>query len=40
MEPKTKDFVGLDVSIKETANCVVNDTGQRIWEGSVPSSAD
>ena len=40
MEPKTKDFVGLDVSIKETANCMVNDTGQRIWEGSVPSTAD
>lgn len=35
-----KHFVGLDVSMKETAVCVVDDAGQRIWEGSVPSSAD
>ncbi|MFA9232140.1 MAG: hypothetical protein ACEQSU_15565 [Microgenomates group bacterium] len=26
--------------MKETAVCVVDDSGQRIWEGSVPSSAD
>lgn len=31
-------FVGLDVSMKETAVCVVDETGQRIWEGSVPST--
>ena len=35
-----KHFVGLDVSMKETAVCVVDDHGQRIWEGSVASSAD
>lgn len=35
-----KHFVGLDVSMKETAVCVVDDAGQRVWEGSVPSSAD
>lgn len=35
-----KHFVGLDVSMKETAICVVDDAGQRIWEGSVPSTAD
>ena len=40
MEEKMKHFVGLDVSMKETAVCVVDDSGQRIWEGSVPSSAD
>ncbi|WP_198144793.1 IS110 family transposase [Pseudorhodobacter aquimaris] len=35
-----KHFVGLDVSMKETAVCLVDDHGQRIWEGSVASSAD
>ncbi|PVA08800.1 IS110 family transposase [Pelagivirga sediminicola] len=35
-----KHFVGLDVSMKETAVCVVDDAGQRIWEGCVTSSAD
>lgn len=28
-------FVGLDVCMKETAVCVMDDTGQRAWEGSV-----
>ncbi|PIL17313.1 hypothetical protein P775_24220 [Puniceibacterium antarcticum] len=32
--------MGLDVSMKETAGCVVEDAGQRIWEGSVPSTSD
>jgi transposase len=40
MEEKMKHFVGLDVSMKETAICVVDDAGQRVWEGSVPSSAN
>ena len=40
MEKKMKHFVGLDVSMKETAVCGVDDAGQRIWEGNVPSSAD
>ncbi len=35
-----KHFVGLDVSMKETAVCVVDEAGQRIWESSVPSTAD
>ena len=35
-----KHFVGLDVSMRETAVCVVDEAGQRIWECSVPSSAD
>ena len=34
-----KHFVGLDVSMRETAVCVVDDTGQRVWEGRVPSTA-
>lgn len=40
MEEKMKHFVGLDVSMKETAVCVVDGAGQRVWEGSVPSSAN
>jgi predicted NBD/HSP70 family sugar kinase len=40
MEEKMKHFVGLDVSMKETAACVVDDAGQRVWEGSVPRPAD
>jgi len=35
-----KHFVGLDVFMKETAVCVVDGAGQRVWEGSVPSSAN
>lgn len=30
----------LDISVKETAVCVVNEAGQRIWEGGVPSTAE
>lgn len=35
-----KHFVGLDVSMKETAVCVVDEAGQRVWEDSVPSTAE
>ena len=35
-----KHFVGLDVSMKETAVCVVDEAGHRIWEGRVSSTAD
>lgn len=35
-----KHFVGAVVSMKETAACVVDDAGQRVWEDSVPSSTD
>jgi transposase len=38
VEEKMKHFVGLGVSMKETAVCVVDEAGQRIWEGSVRSS--
>jgi len=30
-------FVGLDVSVKETSVCVVDDTGKVIWEQKVPT---
>lgn len=35
-----KHFVGLDVSMKETAVCVVDEAGKRIWEGTVRSCPD
>ena len=40
LEEKMKHFVGLDVSMRETAVCVVDEAGQRIWEGRVSSTAD
>ena len=30
-------FVGLDVSQKLTAICVVDDTGRRLWRGQCPT---
>lgn len=33
-------FVGLDVSLAETYVCVLNDTGARVFEASVPSDPD
>ena len=30
-------FVGLDVSVKETSVCVVDDTGKVVWEQKVPT---
>jgi transposase len=30
-------FVGLDVSQKMTAVCVVDDAGRRLWRGQCPS---
>jgi transposase len=30
-------IVGLDVSVKETSVCVVDDTGKLIWEQKVPT---
>ena len=30
-------FVGLDVSQKITAICVVDDTGRRLWRGQCPT---
>lgn len=33
-------YVGLDVSIKETAICVVNEAGERIWTGTSRTDPD
>ena len=30
-------FGGLDVSVKETAVCVVDDAGKVVWEQKVPT---
>ena len=33
-------FVGLDVSVEETAVCVVDDTGKVVSEQKVPTEPD
>ncbi|MDQ1158960.1 transposase [Sphingomonas sp. SORGH_AS 950] len=33
-------YVGLDVSMKETAICVVDETGDRIWDGKSRTDPD
>ena len=33
-------FVGLDVSVKETAVCIVDDTGKLVCEQTVPTEPD
>lgn len=33
-------YAGLDVSMKETAICIVSDTGLRVWEGKVPTCVE
>ena len=33
-------FVGLDVSVKETAVCIVDDTGKVVCEQKVPTGSD
>ncbi len=33
-------YVGLDVSMKETAICVVDEAGTRIWEGKSRTDPD
>ena len=35
-----KQYVGLDVSLKETAVCVIGETGQRLWEGAVATEPE
>src|SRR5258708_2674679 len=32
-----KQYVGLDVSIEETSDCVLDEAGTTVWEGSVAS---
>ena len=33
-------YVGLDVSTKETAICVIDDAGERVWAGRSPTDPD
>jgi transposase len=33
-------YVGLDVSLKETAVCVIDGEGARVWQGKCGSSPD
>ena len=33
-----KHYVGLDVSLKETAVCVIDEEGSRIWQGKCAST--
>ena len=33
-------YVGLDVSMKETAICVVDEAGERIWAGTSRTDPD
>lgn len=34
---QTKTYAGLDVSFKETAVCIVNETGKIVFEAMVPT---
>ena len=31
---QSKQYVGLDVSLKETSICVIDDVGKIVWRGS------
>ncbi len=33
-------YVGLDVSLRETSICIVDETGAAVKEGAVPSDPD
>ena len=33
-------FAGLDVSVKETSVCIVDDTGKIVWEVKVASEPE
>ncbi|MCP5071807.1 MAG: IS110 family transposase, partial [Rhodobacteraceae bacterium] len=35
-----KTYIGLDVSLKETSICIVDETGVAVKEGVVPSDPD
>jgi transposase len=36
---KSNQYVGLDVSLKETSFCVIDDAGKIVWRGRVDSTA-
>ncbi len=33
-------YVGLDVSMKETAICVIDEAGERVWAGQARTDPD
>lgn len=35
-----EQYVGLDVSQKQTAVCVVDDEGKRVWQGTCRSTPE
>jgi hypothetical protein len=39
-EVAMKQYVGLDVSQAETAVCVIDETGQRCWQGTCRSTPE
>ena len=38
--PKLKQYVGLDVSLKETSIAVIDENDKLVWRGSVPSTPE
>ena len=38
--PKLKQYVGLDVSLKETSIAVIDENDRLVWRGSVPSTPE
>ena len=37
---QSKQYVGLDVSLKETSICVINDADKIVWRGKVESTPE
>ncbi len=38
--PKSSQYVGLDVSLKETSICVIDDVGKIVWRGRTESTPE
>ena len=38
--PELKQYVGLDVSLKETSIAVIDENDKLVWRGSVPSTPE
>src|SRR5258707_3479940 len=37
---KSSQYVGLDVSLKETSICIIDDAGKIVWRGRVDSTPE
>jgi len=37
---QSKQYVGLDVSLKETSICVIDDVGKIVWRGRTESTPE